>query len=77
MRDHKNRIEKLKSSPLETVSCNICETDDFEQKLYPIDSGILVKCNKCGLYYANPRRTDIINKIAKDQTPDILYEGKN
>ena len=76
MKGSNGKLKKLKSLSMQNVPCNICETNEYEEKLYPIDSGILVKCNNCGLFYVNPRRTDIINKIAKNQTPDKLYEAK-
>jgi len=59
----------------ETV-CNICGSTNYEEKLYPIRSGHLVKCSRCDLYYANPRISDIIQDVLNNNTPSELYEGK-
>jgi len=61
---------------LEYVKCIICDTSEYEEKLYPIRSGYLVHCRKCDLYYANPRRVDIIQAIINNCTPTELYESK-
>jgi SAM-dependent methyltransferase len=48
----------LDSQHLVTVSCNICGADDFTV-LYPAGRAQvnqIVRCNHCGLLYANPRR---------------------
>ncbi len=60
----------------EQTTCNICGTSDYEKRLYPIRSGYLAYCRKCDLYYANPRRVDIIQDILNNNTPTELYEGK-
>lgn len=61
---------------IEFISCNICGTSQYEEKYYPINSGYLVRCRKCDLYYANPRRKDIINNILSGNIPTELYESK-
>jgi len=60
----------------EQIVCNICESTDREKKLYSVRSGHLVHCRRCDLYYANPRRSDIIQNVLSDNTPSELYEGK-
>jgi 2-polyprenyl-3-methyl-5-hydroxy-6-metoxy-1,4-benzoquinol methylase len=61
---------------LEQVKCNICGSSENEEKLYSIRSGHLVHCRKCDLYYANPRRVDIIQDAINNRTPTELYESK-
>lgn len=60
---------------VETVACAICGSTDYEERHYPIRSGYLVRCSKCDLYYANPRRSDIIQDIQDSNTPETLYEA--
>jgi SAM-dependent methyltransferase len=45
-------------SPMISTNCNICKADDFTV-LYPpgvAQVSQIVKCNQCGLMYANPRK---------------------
>ena len=60
----------------EVVPCNICETSNFEEKLYSIRSGTLVKCSQCGLYYASPRDASIIQAVLTNNTRTELCEAK-
>lgn len=62
---------------MEKITCNICETSNYELKLYQVNSGRLVKCTKCDLYYTSPRRTDIIDAVHENKTSDELLEAKN
>jgi 2-polyprenyl-3-methyl-5-hydroxy-6-metoxy-1,4-benzoquinol methylase len=62
---------------IENVACNICNSSDYEEKYYPISSGELVRCKKCDLYYASPRRTDFISQIINNETEEGLYVGKS
>ena len=60
----------------EKIACNICETSNFEKKLYRVRSGQLVRCMNCGLYYASPRRTESIQAVLSNNTPEGRYEAK-
>lgn len=61
---------------LENTPCNICGSSQYEEKFYPIRSGHLVRCRQCNLYYANPRRSDIMQSVLTGNTPSELYESK-
>jgi len=76
MGDKTTEKKTANSKSMEKVVCSICETDKYEERHYPINSGVFVKCKKCGLYYANPRRTESINKVKSNQTCSKLYDGK-
>jgi SAM-dependent methyltransferase len=60
----------------EIVACNICGTKEGEHRLFPINSGYLVQCTNCELYYATPRFIDIIKDLIEDRTPEELYDPK-
>lgn len=60
----------------EKIVCNICDTDKYEKRMYKINSGFLVKCSNCGLFYANPRRMDIIKEVLEDKTKKERTSGK-
>lgn len=68
--------KQLDSTAFEATVCNICGSTDCEEKLYPIRSGYLAHCRRCDLYYANPRRCDIIQRVLNNNTPIELYEAK-
>ena len=67
---------------LESTNCNLCGADDFKEYLEqtdhrysetPRDVFKLVKCNKCGLIYLNPRPTkEYIQKFY----PSSFYEPR-
>lgn len=61
---------------MEKIRCNICETNEYENVLWPVASGLLVVCKRCGLYYANPRTTTSIEKVRSGNTATELYEAK-
>ena len=65
----------VKESPpagYETVRC-ICGADDYSIVIEKIPSGRLVKCNVCGMHYANPRLLRLLVKDAtgKDLNPEV------
>ncbi len=70
------------SSDIEYVSCNLCDSDDYdvyyeqEDKRYTETERVkfkLVKCRSCGLLYLNPRPTEAV--IAKFY-PDSFYSDR-
>ncbi|MBU4484305.1 class I SAM-dependent methyltransferase [bacterium] len=61
---------------MEKIRCNICETNEYENVLWPVASGSLVVCKRCGLYYANPRTTTSIENVRSGNTATELYEAK-
>jgi SAM-dependent methyltransferase len=61
---------------MEVVSCCICGTTRFEERYWPINSGVLVRCRQCGLYYANPRKEEAIQEVITGQTAPELLAGK-
>jgi len=68
---------------LENIKCNICGSNDYEEKFYSVPSGFLVRCKKCDLYYVNPRNTKFLITKAKERIlrPEIdeskLIQEKN
>ncbi len=52
---------------MEHVICNLCEADDFSPYT-EIGRFRIVRCNKCGLFYTNPRRS-------QEETSQLYSEG--
>jgi len=62
---------------LRYVNCNICNADDFTV-IFPENKGQIhriVKCNQCGLMYANPQTTGEIE--GKNSLDDLDEETKD
>lgn len=68
--------------PLESTTCNLCGADDFAAYLEQMDCRYpqtprhvfrMVKCNKCGLIYLNPRPTE---QCMQRFYPDSFYEPR-
>lgn len=51
------RNQPGETTPLESVSCNLCQGQDFKF-LYKINNHRLVKCIRCGLIFLNPRLSE-------------------
>lgn len=66
----------LRLDKMETTRCIICDSYEYEAKLYAVRSGELVKCKMCSLVYVNPRCTDSIMAIHNNTTPTELYDSK-
>ena len=56
------------------VTCNLCGSDNytvlFEKGVAQINQ--IVKCNNCGLMYANPRIKDVDHVLIEDYDPDFV-----
>src|SRR4051812_9635999 len=54
------------AEPQTKTNCNICQKDDFTVLYGPGVAQVnqIVKCNECGLMYANPRRDADCIKVA-------------
>ena len=54
------------NNDFETVTCNFCSSEDYTV-VYIKEGFNIVKCNKCGLVYVNPRLSQTaINKLYND-----------
>lgn len=64
-------------TPSRYVTCNLCGSDDytvlFESGVAQINQ--IVKCNGCGLMYANPRAQDPDCLIIEQYDPDFVFSN--
>src|SRR5215813_11698473 len=67
---------------VQEVSCNICDASDYSVLFDKTPDGLtahrIVRCNGCGLMYANPQETVDCEKMLQEQDlPAIDPEGVN